>query len=64
MILQEENRACGNNHDPPRTKQRQSWFKNEIDDYIDPTIEIGEDINSMEDLVRFPPPVVFGLRME
>ena len=32
------------------------------DDYEDPTIEIGEDINSMEDLVRFPPPVVFCLK--
>ena len=25
------------------------------------TVEIAEDINSVEDLVRFPPPVVFRL---
>ena len=61
VLLQEQDSACGNNHAPPRTKEKQS--KNKIDDYFDPTVEIGEDINSMEDLVRFPPPVVFRLRM-
>ena len=29
----------------------------------DLTVEIAEDVNSVEDLVRFPPPVVFCLRM-
>ena len=28
----------------------------------DLTVEIAEDVNSVEDLVRFPPPVVFRLR--
>ena len=36
--------------------------KDDHDD--DLTIEIAEDINTMEDLVRFPPPMVFCLRLE
>ena len=37
--------------------------KDDDEDEDDLTVEIGEDINSVEDLVRFPPPVVFCLRM-
>ena len=36
--------------------------KDDDEDEDDLTVEIGEDINSVEDLVRFPPPVVFRLR--
>ena len=62
VLLQEQNCACESNHDPRRKIQWVCEDKHDQDD--DLTIEIAEDINTMEDLVGFPPPVVFGLRLE
>ena len=54
VLLQEQNGPWENNHDPSRRRKPISSL----------TVEIAEDINSVEDLVRFPPPVVFRLRIK